>query len=206
MSNTDPLKPPYPWSVQLLVERATVAESVDMWDDEIVEHTRRLLASEHGRVVSLDEIAAMYGNQVVADVATRTLRRQKDVFLELTERTGYSVSCHLCDRAGTDGSSKQTFSLELMCPSFELLHVALSAARLSYNSHGLNVNALSGAFWAWVLLTLRVCGKCAEMHADGFGEISLGPEECRRHPSWKRIYAAGFSTFVSPGEVRRRTG
>lgn len=190
-----------------LVHFATIVEEHTLWHRTVVDDARQRLIGLCGHVPTLEQLAAYGSAEQVYGMAARVIEDRDRVQRELDEELAENSPCHLCGAWRDHNDLDCMFGL-----AFSRSNTAGNMAALALNvlTLPLGVFVLPGSSASYVKqLRLVMCATCGNRRKGGFWnnhELKVSRQDCSKHPSWARLNAAGFTTFVDPVRLRSALG
>jgi hypothetical protein len=186
-----------------LVQLATIVEEHTLWPRSLVSDARERLVQMCGHVPSLEQLAERASAEQVYGLAARVIEERDRVQHEIDEELGEGHPCHLCGTPRDHNDLDYLFGLAMMIS--HKTHWAGAAGTLALNvvtiPLGAFVAALPGSSSRAYIKRCRLvmCASCGNKRKGGFWnnhELKVSHGDCARHPSWKRLQAAGYTTFL----------
>ena len=184
-----------------LVEHVTISEHENLWLREAVTEIRRQLWDSFRRLPTLSELADRYGGALVGQVMNRVLAQRRSEVAELSERMGLGAPCHLCGRPRRESDPSYRFGLAVVVSSQRNWAGAIAMLLLNVVTIPLGrvVASIPGKSTTARISRCRLvmCVVCAQRRTGPMGGMTITEADCRVHPSWPRLTAAGFDAFLS---------
>lgn len=186
-----------------LVQLATVVEESTLWPPPVVTSARQQLVQLCGHVPSLEQLGERFTAETVYSIAARMIEQRDVVQRETDEELGEHSPCHLCGAPRDHNDLDYLFGLAQVASS--KMHWGASVASLAANALtlplGVFVAAAPGSSTRAYIKRCRLvmCGLCGNARKGSFWnnhELRVSPKDCRKHPSWNRLQAAGYTTFL----------
>jgi hypothetical protein len=194
----------------LLVRFATIVEEHTLWPRSLVADARERLTNMCGHVPSLEQLAARASAEQVYAIAARVIEDHDRIQRETAEELGENSPCHLCGGFRDHNDLDCLFGLARVVS--RKLDVAGSVASLAMNvltlPFGVFVGSLPGSSTEAYVKELRLvmCATCGNRRKGSFWnnhELKVSRQDCAKHPSWARLAAGGFTTFLDPRQLQQ---
>lgn len=188
-----------------LILYVTIVTYPQVFPDNFFEEAQMKLLEAYGRTPTLDDLAAKFGREPVASIVAEFLEHRKAEIDDASERMGIDSPCHLCGAARSDDDPYYEFALArdvqtkrswggfLAKMALNVVTVPLGVALVS--APGTTVSARLAR------CRLVLCRACAGARTARTKVLQVSEAECRRHPSWARLTAAGYAVFYDAVEL-----
>jgi hypothetical protein len=193
-----------------IVQLATIVEEHTLWPRTLVDDARWRLAEMCGQVPSLEQLAEHASVEQVYGLAARVIEERDRVQREIDEELAEGNPCHLCGGFRDHNDLDYMFGLAKMLS--QRTHWGGAVAAVALNALtiplGAVVAALPGSTQRAYVKQCRLvmCAACGNKRKGGFWnnhELKVTARDCANHPSWNRLQAAGFTTFLDHRRVQQ---
>jgi hypothetical protein len=182
----------------LLIEMVTVLFKPELWPEDLVRKIAGELRKQYGRVPTLDDVAARFGEEAVTRVAKATIVQRATELKELAEQLGVNANCHICGgprschyefALGRIVSHQKHWGAAVGTLALNILTVPLAGMIVGPRGVGSTTRA------SLARCRLILCDECADTRRGFFGNLKVTQADCQRHPSWNRLIRAGFNRY-----------
>lgn len=188
-----------------LIRLATVSQEHEFWPEEVVREARTTLLSRYGHVPTLQDLCTHYPPDLVFGYARVLIDRRVADMREVMERMGHDSPCHLCRAQRASQDPTYTFGLARVIEKKTNWGGALGMLALNVVTMplGIGVAARPGSSTTANIARCRLvmCANCGAQRRGFFGGSRISEHDCRYHPSWSRLWAAGFTTFLDAEQL-----
>lgn len=171
-----------------------------LWPKFNVDYAKRICIKNFNKIPSVDDAVNTLGIELSRSIYA-AIKQRRDFINELI---GHSAPCHYC------GSTNDLFGFDFALMKVQenkrswggtMASVALSAVTLPLIGGGALALPGKSASGGMFKLKLIACKECTQKEGNWLGLFMMNKERASRHPHWKNLQEAGFTSFIEGEKI-----